>query len=313
MIIQRFTTSIKREYWEYKRSFLLLPLTLTILILIGILWAGTNISTYDINYEHIDSMHSTTSWSLNNDDGHKVLSINNEGPSQSLNSTTFSFKMTYTMMLIFIGLSCFVSMYYALGTLYNDRLDRSILFWKSMPLSETQNVLTKLLVALFLIPLIFIGFAISISLFAQLFCWVLAFVTDQQAAYALFNIHSLFLAILQALTKWSVLTVLMLPIIAWLLFASAASPRAPFLFASLLPILFSTLESAVLKSHYFSNYLHDLTSQMEHIWHMNFSVSVMETRHLWDVVVSRETCIGIVASMGLLMAAIWFRNHRFTV
>ncbi|KAB7762185.1 ABC transporter permease, partial [Xanthomonas maliensis] len=48
----------------------------------------------------------------------------------------------------------FVVFFYALGSLYDDRRDRSVLFWKSLPVSDVQTVLSKAAWALLLAPLI---------------------------------------------------------------------------------------------------------------------------------------------------------------
>ena len=56
------------------------------------------------------------------------------------------------MILVLIA----VTTNHLLGCLYNDRKDRSILFWKSMPVSDTEQVVAKLLVAFVAAPLIFI-------------------------------------------------------------------------------------------------------------------------------------------------------------
>ena len=68
-------------------------------------------------------------------------------------------------------LSCVV-FFYLLGALYDDRRDRSVLFWKSMPLSDTQTVLSKVVAAAFVAPvfavvamiLLHVGFLTLISL-----------------------------------------------------------------------------------------------------------------------------------------------------
>ena len=62
------------------------------------------------------------------------------------------------MLLGGVILACvvlaFVVFFYALGTLYDDRRDRSVLFWKSLPVSDAQTVLSKAAIALLVAPLI---------------------------------------------------------------------------------------------------------------------------------------------------------------
>lgn len=66
----------------------------------------------------------------------------------------------------------FVVFFYALGSLYDDRRDRSVLFWKSLPVSDVQTVLSKAAWALLLAPLIsiVIGAAVGMAL------WLIAIV-----------------------------------------------------------------------------------------------------------------------------------------
>ena len=47
-----------------------------------------------------------------------------------------------------------VTWFYALDALHSERRDRSILFWKSLPVSDTQTVLSKLFTAMVIAPLI---------------------------------------------------------------------------------------------------------------------------------------------------------------
>ncbi|MFV0277978.1 MAG: hypothetical protein ACK5HY_12445 [Parahaliea sp.] len=81
----------------------------------------------------------------------------------------FNVVLTLVNMLMML-LLLLVSVNYLLGSLYDDRRDRSILFWKSMPVSEWEVVLCKLLVALLVAPLIYLG----VSLLAQVLCTLLS-------------------------------------------------------------------------------------------------------------------------------------------
>ena len=47
-----------------------------------------------------------------------------------------------------------IAFFYAIDSLYADRRDRSVLFWKSLPLSDAETVLSKFTVAIVVIPLV---------------------------------------------------------------------------------------------------------------------------------------------------------------
>jgi ABC-2 type transport system permease protein len=57
-----------------------------------------------------------------------------------------------------------VVFFYCLGALYDERRDRSILFWKSLPVSDAMTVLSKAVTALCVAPLITIALATVASL-----------------------------------------------------------------------------------------------------------------------------------------------------
>src|SRR3546814_5682810 len=60
----------------------------------------------------------------------------------------------YSAMGLLIAVLGFVVFFYCLGALYDDRRDRSILFWKSLPISDTSTVLSKVVSATVLAPII---------------------------------------------------------------------------------------------------------------------------------------------------------------
>ena len=56
-----------------------------------------------------------------------------------------------------------VAFFYSIDALYADRRDRSVLFWKSLPLSDLETVLSKFATAIVVIPLV----ALAASAIAQ--------------------------------------------------------------------------------------------------------------------------------------------------
>ena len=67
-----------------------------------------------------------------------------------------------------------VAIAYCLGALYSERRDRSILFWKSLPVSDLITVLSKASVPFVLIPLT--SFLVCVVLQLVFFAMVLVFV-----------------------------------------------------------------------------------------------------------------------------------------
>lgn len=131
----------------------------------------------------------------------------------------------------------FVVFFYALGSLYDDRRDRSILFWKSLPVSDTQTVLSKAAWALLLAPLISIGIGLMVGIALWLVAIGGAYAAGVPSPWALAtHSHPFRLVWLMLLTVpigllWS------LPTIGWLMFCSAFAHSKPFLWAVLVPLL----------------------------------------------------------------------------
>ncbi len=148
-------------------------------------------------------------------------------------------------MLIFGGIASiifsFVVFFYLLGALYDDRRDRSILFWKSLPVSDTTTVISKIIAALVLAPLLATGVVLAGFVVWQVIAslWLLAhgvnplvLIWAHGAPYAVW-LH--FLVAIPVNAVWA------LPTVGWLLFWSAAVRSKPFLWAVVTPILAAVL------------------------------------------------------------------------
>ncbi len=138
----------------------------------------------------------------------------------------------------------FVVFFYCLGALYDDRRDRSILFWKSLPVSDLATVLSKLATALLMAPLLAILASVLtlagyLALMMAGVAWAGAdpITLVWQPARPLALLGNLLLS-LPAYALWA------LPTAGWLLLCSAFARRVPFLWAVVVPVLGGALLSA---------------------------------------------------------------------
>ncbi len=129
--------------------------------------------------------------------------------------------LSYTNWLI-STVMFIVAVFYALSSLYDERKDQSVLFWRSLPISDTETVLAKLAVALVLVPIIVL---IMQSLVALIFLGTQTI--DYLGSYLSLSLSGLAKGLL-----WS-----MLPTIAWCLLCSQLANRNPFLMALAVPLL----------------------------------------------------------------------------
>jgi ABC-2 type transport system permease protein len=131
----------------------------------------------------------------------------------------------------------FVVFWYCLGALYDERRDRSILFWKSLPASDEITVLSKVFTAACVSPVITIAIATAMSLALLLVgVVVLAFNGIHVFTEVLASPH-LYLAPLALLSLLPVYVVWALPTIGWLLLVSSWARSKVFLWAVGAPLV----------------------------------------------------------------------------
>jgi ABC-2 type transport system permease protein len=137
------------------------------------------------------------------------------------------------MMMIFIVF--IVGVFYCLDALHGERRDRSILFWKSLPVSDLTTLLSKATIPLVVLPLISFAITVCVQLIMLLETSVVLIFHGMSPATTWANVPVfqnwlVLLYGLIALTLWHA------PIYGWLLLVSGWARRATFLWA-VLPVL----------------------------------------------------------------------------
>lgn len=148
----------------------------------------------------------------------------------------------------------FIIFFTLLGSLYEDRRDRSFLFWKSMPVSDTEEVLARFLGGAILPQLS----SMAVTLIGALVLLVLVSVVGGLQGGPLgplWSIGPFVLIWLKSLIYVPLTTLWWLPVLGWILFASALAPRAPFAFCVLPPVLIGALEWGLLGSGHFGRWI----------------------------------------------------------
>jgi len=148
-----------------------------------------------------------------------------------------------------------VGAFYCLGTLYNERRDRSVLFWKSLPVSDTTAVLAKASVPLVILPLVLWSVTVVLQ-FAMLLVNSAAIAGSSQNVATLWTQLSpimLWLMLLYHLV--AVHSLWHAPFYGWMLLVSSWAKRAPFLWAVLPVIAIGVLERLIFNSLHFFQFL----------------------------------------------------------
>lgn len=226
---------LRREFWEHKGGFVWAPLVAALIMVVlvgGVLgygvasgkMAGDSI-TIRVDGEEVQR----TSVS-------KVLAA--EQRAALVNLTANNYIVVGAPILVVLPV---VAFFYCLGALYDDRRDRSILFWKSLPISDTDTVLSKLLTVLVVAPLITIGVASA----AALAIWLLGALA---ASYLGLNLIvpvlgnvNFYLAPLYLVAVLPVYILWALPTAGWLLLVSSWAKSKVFLWAVGVPLMAAVL------------------------------------------------------------------------
>ena len=192
-----------------------------------------------------------------------------------------------------------VVFFYLLDGLFTERRDRSILFWKSLPVSDTKTVLSKLFVALVAMPLWI--WALSLLVGLVVFGVLAAKVSNTPAA-ALGTWHGEDWLVLQAtlLGKLAVAALWYLPVAGWLLLVSVLAKRAPFLWATLPVLVLSLAERIALGT----NVMGALVAQR--LFGFREEVALMSE---FPLLASPDLWIGVAVGAALVYAAIRVRQR----
>jgi ABC-2 type transport system permease protein len=229
------------------------------------------------------------------------------------------------IFMVFLVLVLFTQFIYALDSLYGERRDRAILFWKSLPVSDLATVLSKLLVASVVMPLVATAFALATQLA------MFAVGGAKLASIDMLHGH------LWTAPLWggSILFMLyisiagmfwFLPVIGWCLLVSAWAPRSPLMYATLTPLGAALGEFLVFRTHYLGTIVgervklfgllsqalggHAINSVVIDDEHFNIPHSLLETMRPLQFLSSPEVWGGVVVGALLVAAAVWVRRSR---
>lgn len=227
----------------------------------------------------------------------------------------------YTVMLL-------VVIFYLAGSLYDDRKDRSILFWKSLPVSDLMTVASKTLTAAVAAPVVyFAGVALT-----QLLMLLIASGYGLAAGINVFteiwapaNLPRIWLVTFYGSLVQSLW---LMPIFGWLMLCSAFAPRLPILIAVMVPALVGLFQ------HFWSLFsgfklpeFNLLLVTLERLGRgsvpMSIEIDTLESgeiegfdpdmlisfKSVTSVLMSMEMLIGLIIGAVFLAGAIWFRRR----
>jgi ABC-2 type transport system permease protein len=281
---------IRREFWE-NRAIWMIPAVFGALLLVAALFGQVSIPTLSTPVENF----------------------------QFTAVFLFAFgAMFYVVMSVY-------ATWYLLDCLYADRKDRSILFWKSLPISDSRTVLNKLLVAMILIPLVYF---VAADVTALLAAFIISIRARASIGGALWqgnlwlNMQALWLYVIIVSAIW------FLPVAGWLMIVSAWAKRAVMLWAVLPPLVLFIIERV-----FFGTYIigHIISERFKGLpaaalkgpgtgsWSINGSGDSASLNFPPDVfhfinpvgfISNPQTWVGAAVGIALIVGAIYLRMRR---
>ena len=225
-----FKWLLKREFWEHKGAFFWTPVVLgalmtifiTVSLVIAVLGLGNGMRINGVEVSNLANV---------------VTPLQ-----KSEFASRFVFGYAGLSMPIFIGLG-FCIFFFCLGSLFDERKDRSVLFWKSLPLSDSATVLSKVAMAIGIAPGIAMVVATITAILAGLLICLAAAAAGVNIFGEVLSNPATYLAPFQLVAMLPIYALWALPTIGWLLMVSAWARTKPFLWAIGVPVLTGTLIS----------------------------------------------------------------------
>ena len=324
----KFKLLLRREFWEHKGGFLWAPLVaggisllLTVMaIVVGEVAARRAIASGKLQMDDV---------TVNGLDIGKLTSQMDAKQLHDLgNGIDISLLMASSWPFIVLA---FVVFFYCLGALYDERKDRSVLFWKSLPVSDSETVLSKAASALLVAPILAVAAGLATMLGFLLVISVVIALHGGNPLTLAWGTGSPFAMAGSLLASVPVYALWALPTAGWLLLCSAWAKSKPFLWAIMIPVFsgifvswFDLMNVFNLESGWFWQNIvaRALLSLVPGSWLGNADLhrmtpdSVDRVAQLispattWSMLLTPELWIGAVVGAAMIFAAIQLRRRR---
>jgi ABC-2 type transport system permease protein len=220
---RRFYWSVRREMWE-SPSIYVAPLAAAVVVVLGFLVAAIRVGSH--------------------------------GSAQQSILLATLIKQPYDFAIGLIMLSAYaVAIFYCLDTLYGERRDRTILFWKSLPVSDVTTMVAKLSIPFLIIPLVCFAVTVVTLVLMTLVGSAVFAVSGVNTSAVITHPPLLRMSLLLLYHLFTVHALWWAPFFGWLLLISAWSRRAPLVWAVVPLLAIAMVERIAFNSSHFAGML----------------------------------------------------------
>jgi ABC-2 type transport system permease protein len=288
---------VRREVWE-NRSLWIAPLAIAGVILISAAFSATPFDNDE-----------RAPWMVPGSGPEELAHLNVSDKGNLVYAGVLS--MLTVVQLFTLGIVVF---FYLLDCLMAERKDRSILFWKSLPISDTEVVTSKALTSLVAAPL----YVLAVSAVTQILFGLIIWARFHDSAFGGIivpwpvgvwsQVQVGFLALVPAAVLWY------LPLAGYLMLVSVWARKNAFLWAVLPPAAVLLVEALITHTHHFADFLGRrfvglfMIMDFEHGAHEPTLAAALE--HVGRVFTHYETWLGVLVAAGFLVAVVRIRRYR---
>jgi ABC-2 type transport system permease protein len=273
---QQFCWSVRREIWE-NHSIYLVPLGVGVLIVIA---TAINVM-------------------------HMAPQLYTAPLDPALRHQAAESPFIFASLLLMIS-TMVVSVFYAVDALYGERRDRSVLFWKSMPVSDWTTVLAKLAIPVLVLPLV----TFAVTFVVQLFMFAFGLLGAGSGLWSHLGLLQMWWSELFHMVAFH--GIWWAPFWGWFLLASAYARRAPLLWAVLPPLAIGFAEKIAFGSAHFGHWV-----MFRFIGNMNgppqpypMSRGMLMGETPWQFITDIHLWTGFVMCAVCLGLAVYLRRQR---
>ena len=280
---RRLYWSVRRELWE-NRSIYLAPLAVAVVFLVGFFIALIHLP---------DRMRAALALS----------------PMQ-LHEAIEQPYVIVAVMLMFIDL--LVAVFYCLDALHGERRDRSILFWKSLPVSDLTTLLSKASIPILVLPLVTFAVTVAAQLIMLLVSSAVLAGSGMSAATLWTHVPFFKVSVINLFHLVVFHGIWYAPFYGWLLMVSAWAKRAPFLWATLPPVAIGVVEKIAFNTSHFAAMVqyHFMGGPEPAAPAGRITMDMLAPHSLGQFLASPGLWIGLAVAAAFLFATVQLRRCR---
>ena len=215
-------------------------------------------------------------------------------------------------LMMFVGI--LMSIFYCSDALYSERRDRSILFWKSLPVSDWTTVLAKASIPLIVIPLITFTVAVALEWIMALLSSAILLGRGLSVARFWSELSFFQMSLLLLYHLFTAHAIWPAPVYAWLMLVSAWARRAVLLFAALPVLVIGAIEMLLFQTSHFARmvgerligHIPDAAVRPHEMWPTNPMIHLTPAQYLLDPAV----WAGLLVAAALLALAVRLRRSQ---